>query len=505
MAQYEQLSAGADIVFPITAIQAIHSDNQSIGGGSPNEELVSLLGRLFTRINNLENQVTNLTNTVSNLESRLRTLQGQTSTEHFTIQLYTYTKDEDTYPTQNDTVGANFEKLFTDKGILLGEEVLSNNGWFFESKKAASEGISSGFEEPAIWCIKIEVSKTRDWYKAYPSLSYFKYDPSLSEGEALIAKFKTLLNSVDQRCDNKISQLNTAITNLNNQFDEAVQNVKDAVEDDVSTAVNTKVGAEFTAWGLDRDKWISINNLTTQFTGNAFNTKLQQALSQNGWGSTDRINLSTKLTSLEGKVTTCDEFVTDPSSYISSRLDAKTILNKLSDDTTNISFDGVNRTAKSRLNEILFGTDNGTVITADTYMEKTGLTKFKVAIAGTEGANKSIEEVLQSKVGLEENGVLSRVVAAYASTGIAGSGFNETSFTAWADSDTGKRILRKSVGCATKTVDGVETYMTVDDMIPGMDQVGYIAQQAASGQCMSGKSYNAPIGQCSSSTIFIKS
>ena len=505
MTQYEYLSAGTDVVFPYTSIQAISSDNQAIGGGDPNEQLVSLLNRVFTRITSLESQVANLTTQVNTLRNQLASLQVPEITEHFTLYLYTYTADTDTYP--SDAAGEDNEALFTSEGEVYDKDTLKSTGWFTIAEDAANAGRDNGYETPGIWGIKLEVSKRDGKYFIYPSIEDFKYDPQLTNGDALVTTFLQKIEDVKTELVDKIDLVEDKADAVQSTIDGAITTINSSVTNTINSTFNDKFNTKLNSIGITAEKWNSFDTLRAtlldEFSPSNIQTNLGSVLTGLGYTNEKISQLNDVYNKLSGVNNGLDVYI---NTKITQGMTAEAILNKLADNTEGLTFtDGgitKNRTAKARLNELLFGADsNNDVITADTYMEKTGLTKFKVAVAGVEGASKSIEEVLQSKVGLEDNGVLSRVVAAYASTGVAGSGFNETTFSLWADSTTGKNILRKSVGCISYQDNGVTLYKAVDDMIPSKGQIGYIAQQAAGGICLSGKSYDAP-DQCSASLQF---
>ena len=535
MTQYEYLSAGTDVVFPYTSIQAISSDNQAIGGGDPNEQLVSLLNRVFTRITSLESQVANLTTQVNTLRNQLASLQVPEITEHFTLYLYTYTADTDTYP--SDAAGEDNEALFTSEGEVYDKDTLKSTGWFTIAEDAANAGRDNGYETPGIWGIKLEVSKRDGKYFIYPSIEDFKYDPQLTNGDALVTTFLQKIEDVKTELTDKIDAVDEKADNAQSTIDGAVTAVTNAVNSSINTAVNdilTTKGVTTT----NITKWNNFNSLKesleAEFTGSGFVSKLETALTQRGFSAGDHDKLIAVHTKLSG-ITSLDTYI-DNRVAEGSGISAETILNKLANNTDNLTFTdgGVSktRTAKARLSELLFGTDGNDVITADTYMEKTGLAKFKVAIAGSENVDSTttLRSIFKQMVGLENSSVAEVVAASSGSGGggvnmealelavmsdqdnafkralnkwkVSGLGMSATTDTmsTWKTAAITPAYVRQMAGCVADSNDQ-SGYKSVDDMIPTQGQIGYIAQQAAGGNCMAGKSYNAP-EQCSQSIQF---
>lgn len=402
MTQREYLSAGTDVVFPYTSIQAISSDGESIGEGDRNETLQSLLTRVFTRIKNLEKQVTtlasdvdDLTNKVRTLTARLGALQFPTPTEHFTLYLYTFTESADTQPEEKLT------DLFTNEGYLLDKRTLNSNKWFFTIKEATKGAKDNNVTSPGIWELKVEVFKKEndEAYFVYPSMSDFIYNPCLSV----------------------LSELANTKSEINNK----VQVVQDLAESFPTTLA--ELDANYT-------------DTISAVVNNAFDNKQLTSTNINKWNT---------ISSLEA--------------VVSNGLTAESILNKLANNTENITFgDNNTRTAKQRLSEILFG-DN--VLNATDYMQTTGLTELKKAVAGldVEQYNKPFKDIVQ-EMATSTQGVIVNT----------GEGFSEATFTAWADTDEGKQILRKAAGCKTSTDnDGNTTYQSVQDSMPTVGQIRY--------------------------------
>lgn len=532
MTQYEYLSAGTEVVFPYTSIQAISSDNQAIGGGDPNEQLVSLLNRVFTRIATLESQVSTLTTQVNTLRNQLASLQVPEITEHFTLYLYTYTANTDTYP--SDAAGNDNAALFNSEGEINGEDILNSNGWFTIAEKAAAAGRDRGYETPGIWGIKLEVSKRDGKYFVYPSIDDFKYDPQLTNGDALVTTFLQKIEDVRTELVDKIDVVDGKADNAQSTIDGAITAMTNAVNSSINTAVNDILNTKGVTT-TNITKWNNFNSLKesleAEFTGSGFVTKLETALTQRGFSAGDHDKLIAVHTKLSG-ITSLDTYIDDRVAQ-GSGITAETILNKLANNTDNITFTdgGVSktRTAKARLSELLFGSDtNNDVITADTYMEKTGLTKFKVAIAGSENVDSTttLRSIFKQMVGLENSSVAEVVAASSGGGGVnmealelavmsdqdnafkralnkwkvSGLGMSATTDTmsTWKTAEMTEAFIRQKAGCVAD-INQTSGYKSVDDMIPSMGQIGYIAQQAAGGICLSGKSYDAP-DQCSANT-----
>ena len=448
MAQYEQLSAGTGQIFPITVIQAIHSDNVSIGGGDANEALSTLLGRMFTRIQTLETQVNALLTRLALLETQVSVVQQSVPIEHFSIELYTHTTGS--YPNRDDYAGANYSKLFTNTGYILTENQLNANGWFFSAQEAYDADQNTA---TTVWGITIEVSKEDDSYKVYPSVSDFKYNPSMMKGDALMATFEGRLSDIDATYSGQVSDLTIQVNDLADDLEVAETTVVAAVQNTVDTAVNTKVSEELSALGLTQTAWNSIQDLATQYTGTAFETKLNNALTAYGWGSSDRTDMQTNIANLLSDISglTADvntltsdvnDLTTDPTTFMSTTA----LLNKLADTTESLTFvDGAvskTRTAKERLSELVFGSDtNDDAITSDTFIVEKGLTDLKVAIAGAESANDSFQTIIKRTVGLDQSSIAEIVVAAVQAGG-SGSGGG----TAIETDDSIKPCLRISNG-----------------------------------------------------------
>lgn len=525
MTQYEYLSAGTDVVFPYTSIQAISSDNQAIGGGDPNEQLVSLLNRVFTRITSLESQVANLTTQVNTLRNQLASLQVPEITEHFTLYLYTYTADTDTYP--SDAAGEDNAALFTSEGEVYDKDTLKSTGWFTIAEDAANAGRDNGYEAPGIWGIKLEVSKRDGKYFIYPSIEDFKYDPQLTNGDALVTTFLQKIEDVKTELVDKIDLVEDKADAVQSTIDGAITTINSSVTNTINSTFNDKFNTKLNSIGITAEKWNSFDTLRAtlldEFSPSNIQTNLGSVLTGLGYTNEKISQLNDVYNKLSGVNNGLDVYI---NTKITQGMTAEAILNKLADNTEGLTFtDGgitKNRTAKARLNELLFGADsNNDVITADTYMEKTGLTKFKVAIAGSENVDSTttLRSIFKQMVGLENSSVAEVVAASSGSGGgvnmealelavmsdqdnafkralnkwkVSGLGMSATTDTmsTWKAAEMTEAFIRQKAGCPTDALDA-SGYKSVNSTIPTVGQVKAAVNtwQNEPGMCLDPKIY----------------